>query len=511
MDGVTIMSQQLQAKLEQFLDLNKKIKSYNEAIGLLHWDMSTGAPRKGIDTRSETIGMLSSEAFKLQTSEEMKELISYLNEESAFAALSDVHQRLINDCKKELERTQSVPPEKVREFSVLTAQSQSKWEVAKEKADFASFEPYLSRIVAMQSEFIDYYGVKDTRYDTLLDMYEPDLTVEKLDEVFSRLKARIVPLQEAISQSIHKPDTSFLNQSFDIKQQSEFSKYILKEMGYDFEAGRLDESVHPFAMGLNPGDVRITTHYYDTDVASAIFSSLHEGGHALYEQNIDSSLAGTLLAEGTSMGIHESQSRLWENMIGRSRAFWEHYYPVLQNYFPEQLENISLDRFYEAINKVESSLIRIEADELTYNLHIIIRYEIEKMLFNEQLDVKDLPQVWNEKYKQYLGVTPPDDGAGVLQDVHWSGGDFGYFASYSLGNMYAAQIMNTMAKELPEYENYIKEGNLAPIKEWLTEKVYQYGKSRKPSELIVAITGEELNPDYLADYLESKYKEIYKL
>ncbi|MCM3783910.1 carboxypeptidase M32 [Neobacillus mesonae] len=505
------MSQDSQAILEQFLDLNKKIKSYYEAIGLLHWDMSTGAPRKGIDTRSETIGMLSTEAFKLSTSDNMKEILSHLKQEDVFSGLSDTHQRLVEDCEKELNRTQSVPPEKVHEFSVLTAQSQAKWEVAKEKADFQSFEPYLNRIVAMQSEFIEYYGIKDTRYDTLLDIYEPDLTVAKLDDVFNRLKARIVPLQEAIGKSVHKPDPSFLNQSFDIAQQSAFSKYILKEMGYDFEAGRLDESVHPFATGLNPGDVRITTHYYEKDVASAIFSSLHEGGHALYEQNIDSSLAGTLLSEGTSMGIHESQSRFWENMIGRSRAFWEHYYPVLQTYFPEQLEKVSLDQFYSAINKVESSLIRIEADELTYNLHIIIRYEIEKMLFNEQLDVKDLPKVWNEKYKEYLGVTPPDDGLGVLQDVHWSGGDFGYFASYSLGNMYAAQIMNTLAKEIPDYEKYIREGNLAPLKEWLTDKVYQYGKSRKPSELIVAITGEELNPDYLADYLENKYKEIYKL
>lgn len=505
------MNHDIQGKLEHFLNLNRKIKSYYEAIGLLDWDLATGAPRKGVDTRSETIGMLATEAFKISISDEMKELITFLTSEDVFGQLQEQDQRLIEDLKLEMNRMQSVPPDKFQAFSVLAPKSQVQWESAKESGDFSAFEPFLSQIVEMKREFIDYYGVKDTRYDTLLDMFEPDLTVAKLDEVFSRLKARLVPLQEKIKNSVHKPDTTFLNQSFDIKKQEEFSRYILGEMGYDFEAGRLDESVHPFATGLNPGDVRITTHYYEKDVASAVFSSLHEGGHALYEQNIDPKLAGTLLAEGTSMGIHESQSRLWENMIGRSLPFWEHYYPVLQSYFPEQLKDVSAKDFYRAINKVESSLIRIEADELTYNLHIIIRYEIEKMLFNENLSVSDLPSVWNEKYKQYLGVTPPHDGLGVLQDVHWSSGDFGYFASYSLGNMYAAQIVNTMRKEMSEFDQCLREGNLSPIKEWLTEKVYQYGKSRKPSELILAITGEELNPDYLADYLENKYKEIYSL
>lgn len=505
------MDHNIQANLDRFLELNRKIKSYHEAVGLLDWDLATGAPRKGVDTRSETIGMLSTEAFKITISDEMRELITFLTREDIFSKLQDQEQRLIDDVKVELNRLQSVPPEKFQAFSVLAPKSQVQWEKAKESGNFAEFEPFLSQIVEMKREFIDYYGVKDTRYDTLLDMFEPDLTVAKLDDVFSRLKARLVPLQEKITKSVHKPDTSFLNQSFDIRKQDEFSRYILKEMGYDFEAGRLDESVHPFATGLNPGDVRITTHYYEKDVPSAVFSSLHEGGHALYEQNIDPKLAGTLLAEGTSMGIHESQSRLWENMIGRSLPFWEHYYPKLQSLFPEQLGEVSVESFYKAINKVESSLIRIEADELTYNLHIIIRYEIEKMLFNENLSVSDLPKVWNEKYEQYLGVTPPHDGVGVLQDVHWSSGDFGYFASYSLGNMYAAQIMNTMRKEMPEFDRYLREGNLSPMKEWLTDKVYQYGKSRKPSELIMDITGEELNPDYLADYLEDKYKEIYCL
>jgi len=363
----------------------------------------------------------------------------------------------------------------------------------------------------MKREFIDYWGVKDTRYDTLLDMYEPDMTVTKLDAVFDRLKARLVPLLQKIQQSGYTPAHDFLKQNYDLKKQEEIGHFLLKEMGYDFEAGRLDESEHPFATGLNPGDVRITTHYYPNDLLSAIFSSLHEGGHALYEQNISTDLVGTGLATGTSMGIHESQSRFWENVVGRSRVFWDQYYDRLQQLFPEQLSSVTKEQFYEAANRVENSLIRIEADELTYNLHIIIRYEIEKMLFNENLAVADLPKVWNAKYKEYLGIEPPTDAEGVLQDVHWSGGDFGYFASYSLGNMYAAQMTHTMRKELPQFEEWIAAGNLLPIKEWLTDKIYRFGKSKKPSELIMDITGEELNPDYLADYLEEKYADIYKL
>lgn len=505
------MEKEAKATLDSFLGLVRKIRSYDEAIGLMHWDLRTGAPRKGAEQRSEVIGMLSAEDFKLRISDEMGSYLEALTRPDTYEGLDDISRRIVDECKKEYDENKSIPAEKFQEFMVLSSHSQTIWEEAKAKSDFAMLEPNLTKLVGILKEFIGYWGVKGTPYDTLLDRYEPDMTVEKLDQVFSKLRDRLVPLVEAIAASPNKPDTSFLDQLFEQEQQAKMSRFILGEMGYDFEAGRLDESVHPFATGLNPGDVRITTHYLQDDVTSALFSSLHEGGHALYEQNVSKELAGTPLAQGTSMGIHESQSRLWENMIGRSRAFWERYYADLQQHFPQQLKDVQLDDFYRAVNRVENSLIRIESDELTYNLHIIIRYEIEKMLFNEGLEVKDLPKVWNEKYEQYLGITPPSDSLGVLQDVHWSGGDFGYFASYSLGNMYAAQIMNTLRKEMPELDQHIKEGNLAPIREWLTEKIYRYGKSRKPSEIILQVTGEELNPDYLADYLETKYKEIYQL
>ncbi|EHS57347.1 carboxypeptidase M32 [Paenibacillus sp. Aloe-11] len=505
------MEQQTLDQLTALKELSHKISSYGEAVGLLHWDLRTGAPRKGVDIRSETLGILSTEMFKLMISDEMGQLLQFFAAADKLEQLEDNDRRLVEECRKNYDLNRSVPADRYREYSTLAAQAESKWEEAKEHSDFAGFEPYLSKIVDMKREFIGYWGIKDTEYDTLLDQYEPGMTVEKLDAVFDRLKKRLVPLLSKIQASPNQPDKSFLDGVFDVKQQEKFSLFILRQMGYDFDAGRLDESVHPFATGLNPGDVRITTHYLQDEVTSAIFSSLHEGGHALYEQNIAPELAGSLLSGGTSMGIHESQSRLWENKIGRSRAFWDRYYDDLQKHFPERLAKVTAEQFHRAVNRVENSLIRIEADELAYNLHIIIRYEIEKMLFNEKLDVKRLPEVWNAKYKEYLGLVPPNDGLGVLQDVHWSGGDFGYFASYSLGNMYAAQILATLRKELPNLDELIAAGELEPIKQWLTERIYRYGKSRTPSELIVAITGEDLNPDYLADYLEEKYISIYKL
>lgn len=505
------MKQETVEKWELFRELLQKIHSYQEAVGLMYWDLRTGAPRKGAETRSVAIGLLSTEAFKMQTSAEMGEYLAYLNDPSVMTELDDTQRRMVLDVYEEYERSTKIPPQKFREYTELTAHAETLWEDFKETGDFAGFEPYLTKIVEMTQEFIDYWGPKATRYDTLLHMYEPELTVEKLDQVFGQLRDRLVPLVNAVTSSPNKPDTSFLDQQFTEDKQEKFSLFLLEQMGYDFEAGRVDETVHPFQTTLNHGDVRVTTNYKRDDVASAMFSSLHEGGHALYEQNIAPELGDTPLGQGTSMGIHESQSRFWENMIGRSLPFWERYFGDLQKHFPGQFDNVTAKQFFLAVNHVENSLIRTEADELTYNLHIIIRYEIEKMLFNEGLPVSDLPKVWNEKYQSYLGVTPPNNGVGVLQDVHWPGGLFGYFPSYALGNMYAAQIANTLRKELPQFDSLIAEGNFQPIKEWLTDKIYKYGKSRKPAEIIKAVTGEDLNPDYLANYLEQKFKAIYDL
>ncbi|RKP56954.1 carboxypeptidase M32 [Cohnella endophytica] len=499
------------APLERFREIIGRIKQYEEILGLVYWDMRTGAPRKGIELRSEAVGALSSETFKLSTSPELGDLIAQLNEPASLAELGEIDRRLVEETAKEYERNRKIPPELHREYVVLTSQAESAWETAKENDDFAGFVPYLEKIIDFNRKFIELWGVKTTPYDTLLDMYEPGLTTVELDRLFGELRARLVPLAERIAKSEHQPDTSFLEGTFDKEAQKAFSKLILKEMGYDFEAGRLDESVHPFATGLSPGDVRITTRYLPNDLTSALFGTIHEGGHALYEQNIMPELAETTLCTGTSMGIHESQSRLWENMIGRSLGFWQRYLPDLKKLFPGQLDHVSAEQFYRAINVVQPSLIRIEADELTYNLHIMIRYEIEKMLFNENLNPRDLPVVWNRKYAEALGVTPPNDAQGVLQDVHWSGGAFGYFPSYSLGNMYGAQMIDVAKRKLPDLDRQVAEGRLQPLKEWLTEQVYRHGKLLQPSQIIERISGKPLQSSYLCDYLEEKYKDIYRL
>ncbi|MDF2923334.1 MAG: carboxypeptidase [Paenibacillaceae bacterium] len=502
---------ELESKLNGYRNLVKKIKGYEEAVGLIYWDMRTGLPKKGVESRSETVGILSTEMFKLSVSDEMGGYLDFLEQEENRGQLDALSLKMLQESRKEYDRSKKIPPEKYQAYVVLTSQAESVWEEAKHTSDWGLFEPYLEKIVAANHVFIDLWGHKGTKYNTLLDMYEPGMTEEKLDQVFGALRSKLVPLVAAIGKSAHKPDTSFLKQTFAKEQQKAFSLFILEQMGYDFEAGRLDETVHPFATGLNPGDVRITTCYLPDDVVSALFGTIHEGGHALYEQNISTGLVGTNLCGGTSMGIHESQSRFWENMVGRSGAFWSRYYSELQRIFEGQFDSVSAEDFYRAINEVKPSLIRIEADELTYNLHIMIRYEIEKALFAGTVRVADLPEVWNAKYKEYLGIEPADAAEGVLQDVHWSGGSFGYFPSYALGNMYAAQIRHTLIQKLPEAEALIGKGELLPIKDWLVGEIYQYGMLHTPGEIITRVTGEELNPDYLVDYLTAKYTDIYKL
>lgn len=504
------MARGFQEMQAEFNELVKTIKHYNEAIAMLYWDLRTGAPKKGVPERAEVIGMLSAEAFNLSTSSKMEECLNFFNEEENKSKLDKIMQAVVRECRKEFDKFRKIPADKYKEYVMLTSEAESVWEEAKLTNNFELFKPFLEKIVDFNLDFIELWGYKDNKYDTLLDFYEPGMTVEKLDRIFGDLRNKLVPLVAKIKES-KQVDDSALKKHYDIHRQEEFGLFILKKMGYDFEAGRLDESEHPFTTGINSGDVRITTHYYPNDMSSALMSSLHEGGHALYEQNISKELKGTPLATGTSMGIHESQSRFWENIIGRSYSFWSCYYGELQKAFPEQLKDMPLEEFYRAINKVEPSLIRVEADEVTYNLHIMIRYEIEKALINREIKVSDLPEIWNKKMEEYLGVVPPNDAKGVLQDIHWAGGSFGYFPSYSLGNIYSAQLYNAARRDIKDFDQLISRGDLIKIKEWLGEKVHKHGKLLEPGEILKAVTGEEINSSYLVEYLEKKYKEIYKL
>lgn len=494
-------------KLEEFKDYLSKIEYLGSAMGVLYWDLRVGIPKKGVPYRAEVLGYLSSELYKLQTSDKIKEFIDYFE---GCSELDDITSAMIKRVKKEYEETKKIPEDRNREFVILTSEAEDKWQEAKEKSDFSIFKPYLKRLVDMTKEFIGYWGYGKNKYDTLLDHYEMGATTEKLDRVFGELRDAIVSLLERIKEAKNPPRGEILRGDYSKESQDRLSRKILERMGYDFEAGRLDESAHPFTIEFANKDVRITTKYLKDDFTSALFSSIHEGGHAIYEQNVSDDLKGTTLGTGVSMGVHESQSRFYENIIGRSRGFWNYFYGEVINEYKD-LGKIPVEEFYRAVNTVSPSLIRVEADELTYSLHIIIRYEIEKLLINDEISVDDLPRVWNEKYKEYLGVEPQNDGEGVLQDIHWAGGSFGYFPSYALGNLYGAQFLNTMEKDITDLWDRIEKGDFTAVKGWLGEKVHRHGAVYEPSKLLMMVTGEGLNPKYFIEYLNKKYTEIYNL
>lgn len=499
---LTVTTNQIE---KDFLDFVKKMRAYNEALGLIYWDLRTGAPKQGVEQRSEVIGILSSDVFAMSTSKEMAYFIEALSNQN----LTNMTNKILEECQKEYDRNKKIPADEYKQYVILQSKAENVWEEAKAKQDFEMFLPYLEKLVETTKRFIQYWGYEGNKYNTLLDFYEPGMTVEVLDHVFDDLRTEIIPLVKKISDTKNPPQTNCLFKHFPKERQRELSLQILKQMGYNFQAGRLDTTVHPFATGLNPGDVRITTKYDEFDFRTAVFGTIHEGGHALYEQNISKELVGTPLCDGTSMGIHESQSLFYENFVGRHFAFWKNNYPLLKQYATGQFDQVTLLDFYRAINESKPSLIRIEADELTYPLHIMIRYEIEKGLFNDEIKVKDLPQIWNDKYEEYLGVRPEHAGEGVLQDVHWAGGSFGYFPSYALGYMYAAQFKHRLVQDLPNFEELLASGNLLPIREWFTTHVHQFGKMKKPLEIIQDVTGENLNAKYLLDYLKEKYNQIY--
>ncbi|MFX4301742.1 carboxypeptidase M32 [Alicyclobacillus tolerans] len=503
------MNQDLQSLLQKFRSELREIGHYEEATRLMEWDLRTGAPKKGHELRAEALGTLSAKIFAMLTSENMGR---YLNElTSAEAELSQVDRALLRVVRETYERSKKIPPERHQAYVMLVAKSQSVWEEAKKQANFSLLKPYLEKIIAFKREFIQYWGIQNHPYDTLLNLYEPGLTVAKIDPIFKQLREATVDLVQRIGEKGFPKFPVSLRREAPIHQQRHFSEKLLERIGYDFQAGRLDETAHPFEESLNHYDVRVTTKFVLDDVLNAMYSTLHEGGHALYEQHVSAELIGTPLCHGASMGIHESQSRFWENMLGRSRSFLQAIYGDFQAAFPGLFADVHLETLYQAANHVEPSLIRIEADELTYNLHIMIRYEIERALFEETCEVGDLPRLWNEKVRDYLGLETPNDALGVLQDVHWSGGDFGYFPTYSLGNLYAAQFRETLYKEIPDIEKQWSEGDFSQVLEWFSTRVHSHGKVLLPSELIEQATGKPLSADYLIRYLQQKMSDIYQV
>ncbi|MNM54260.1 putative metalloprotease YpwA [compost metagenome] len=479
--------------------------------GLLEWDQKVTAPKKGRGIFAKAIGTFRTEEFKLSISQEMGELLHTLSADNVYEQLDEITEAQIRERSEEYNRSRKIPEEMYRDYVVLTAKANDAWEEARETNNFSVFQPFLEKIVDYNRKVAEIYGYEQHPYDALLHQYEPGLSVAVLDPLFAKLRETSVALLERIKKSGSKPSNEIFEQDYDVEQQKKFNTYFLPIIGFDMQAGRLDETVHPFAQTMNTGDVRITTRYLKDNVRSAVFGTIHEAGHGIYEQNIDPRLEGTALSTGASFGIHESQSRFLENMVGRSEQFWTFFYPKIQEHFPQQLGHVSQQDFYRAVNTVEPTMIRVEADELTYNLHIMLRYEIEKAVIGGEIEVKDLPMIWNQKMQEYLGITPATDTEGVLQDVHWSFGGFGYFPSYSLGNLYAAQLLNTIVRELPGFYSDIEAGNFASIQAWLKENVHRYGKLYTPEQLIRKVTGEDLKADYLVNYLEEKYSRIYNL
>lgn len=495
---------------QTFIQYMKKIQHYNEALSVLYWDMRTGAPKKGLEQRANVIGTLSAQVFELQTADELGNMLTTL--EAQKETLPYITKRLVEEVREAYDLNKRIPVAEFEQFTIEKAHSEAAWEQAKEAADFAIFLPHLEKMIAWKKKFIGYWGEKNgSPYNTLLDQFEPGMTTAILDDVFGQVRAVVAPLVQQIVANGKQPNTDMLFKHFPKDGQREASLELLRRLQYDFDAGRLDETVHPFMIELNRNDIRVTTKYDEYDFRSALFGVIHECGHAIYEQNIDESLTGLPLCTGTSMGIHESQSLFYENFIGRNEQFWAYNFPLLQQYSPQQFGDVAVDDFLKAINFAKPSLIRIEADELTYVLHIMVRYELERDLFNGSLQAKDLPQRWNDLYEEYLGVRPQNDAEGVLQDMHWSDGSFGYFPSYALGYMYAAQWKHAMDKDIPNFDELCATGDLAPIREWLTEKVHRHGALKKPFELLQEGTGEGLNPTYLTAYLQEKYTRLYAL
>lgn len=496
-------------KEHEFLQEVKEIQLINEALGLLEWDTQTGMPEKSSSYRSEVVGYLSGLSFERSVGPKIQEALAYFKDHSE--ELSQLGQQVYAKVEEDYLLNKQIPTDSMQAYTKLLSQAHSDWLSAREAKDFDRMKTSIEMIIGYLKEFIPYWEkAEKTPYDVLLNQYEPGMTVAKLDAIFAQVKEGIMAIREKIAAVGTQPRTDFLARKMTKAQQKRFVVGVVEQLGYDFSRGRLDDTVHPFMLDLNRDDARITTRWDEHNFTMAVFGVIHEAGHGMYEQNISPEFDHTPLGTGTSMGIHESQSLFNEIIIGSNRAFWKKQYPFFKECAEGTFDDISFDAFYASLKETKASLVRIEADSLTYPLHIIIRYEIEKMIFNEEVAIDDLPQIWNDKYEEYLGIRPENDLEGILQDVHWSGGSFGYFPSYALGYMYAAQLLHAMEKEL-NVDEVLASDDYSPIRKWLTKNIHQYGASRKPNRLIMDATGEELNPQYLIDYMEKIYFDVYQI
>lgn len=502
------------ASYAELVRRSKEIGVINSCAGVLGWDQQTYMPRKGAPLRGEQMAFLAGLGHQKATDPKFGELLAAVESSSLIADENGAEAANVREWRRTYDRAVKLPAELVEEMARVTTQAQPAWEEARKKNHFGTFEPWLGKVVALKRQEAAAVGFTDHAYDALLSEYEPGATAAELKTLFAGLTESLVPLIRQIAESPRKPKRDVLEREFAVDRQRIFAEAAAVAFGFDFAAGRLDTTAHPFCSGMGPGDCRITTRYNPRFFSEAFFGVLHETGHALYEQNLPAEHFGTPLGAACSLGIHESQSRLWENQVGRGRAFWEHFFPRAKQTFPGSLADVSLDDFYFAANDVRPSFVRVEADETTYNLHIALRFEIELELLSGNLATADLPTAWNERFQKLFGLAVPDDARGCLQDIHWAFGGLGYFPTYTLGNLYAAQFMEAARTSLggsAAVEELFRKGEFTPLREWLVANVHRHGQHYRPGELCRRATGRPLSSAPFLTYLQEKYKPLYDL
>jgi len=509
------MAESLTTNYKKLMEKAKNLFILQSAAAIVHWDMETKMPPRAVRLRSLQLAMLSRIAHKISTDPEIGKLLEEIMRQSEYDSLDTVQKRNVYLIKKHYDEQTKLPEELVAETAKQQAITIDVWKKAKATEDFPMFKPELEKLFDLRKKAAEILmGVKETEtpYDALIDIFEPKMTAESISKVFTELREGLISLIRKCDVAPKQPDISILKRRLPIAIQRKIAESLTEFIGYDIKSkeagGRIDEAEHPFTTGYYD-DVRITTHCYEDDFASSIFSTLHEGGHALYEQNLNRNWIFQPVGTGCSSGFHESQSRFVENIIGRSSEFWIYFLPKLKELTGTILSDVDLDRFVHAVNQVKPSKIRVEADEITYCLHIIIRFNLERDLFANKITVAELPQIWNQSYKEYLGVGIENDSEGVMQDIHWSSGAFGYFPSYVLGNIFSGQILATMEKDVSDWKNQISSGNFQVIKQWLTKNVHHYGNLYDPADLIKRITGEEVSVKPYFNYLHRKYSKLY--
>ncbi len=488
-----------------------EIKALSEAAAVLEWDQQTYMPPGGAGARAAQITALVGVIHEKATGDDTARLLDAAERQAVGLDYDSDDAAYLRAARRDFDLATKVPTALVAEMARVTTLAHEQWAQARAESDWGRFAPWLTQILDLTRQTADHLGHGGEQYDALLDQYEPGMTTAEVRAMFEAIKPDLVALVQAIAaKGPEAVDDSVLHRDFDEETQRRFGEKVVTALGYDFSRGRQDRAVHPFCTSFGRDDVRITTRFDKNFLPMALFGSIHETGHALYEQGVAERYAGNILADGASLGFHESQSRLWENLVGRRRPFWQRFYPDLQAAFPEALRDADAETFYRAINKVAPSLIRVEADEVTYNLHILLRFEMEQALLSGEISVEGAPAAWNAKMQQYFGLTPPDDAHGILQDVHWSGGSLGYFPTYSVGNLLSVQLYDKANRDLGgEIEAQIAVGEFAPLLGWLRENVHQYGRKYLPKELVQRVVGGPLDPAPYLRYLKTKFGAVY--